>query len=222
MKTKKRLFILLLLPLLLLLHSSFFLLPHNPQAPSLPHHPWAVSKTPSISCILASHHLPYVHSPNPSPSPYHAPRERFYCRVYTFPPNMKPATKYGEGGKKNRSHPSRWCILMGGLVASASSMALFLFFFMIDRTGGATTVHTREVPYLCIYVPGRYGTLRSLCLGRYSIHGCCHTLIHYFFLESRKGIYSGRWKARRIYICACVCVRMRVLCTWLCVCPWIR
>lgn len=40
MKTKKSLFILLLLPLLLLLHSSFFLLPHNPQAPSLPHHPW--------------------------------------------------------------------------------------------------------------------------------------------------------------------------------------
>lgn len=74
---------------------------------------------------------------------------------------MKPATKYGE----ERTAAIRIAGAFDGrLVASASSMALF-YFFMIDRTGGATTVHTREVPrYLCMYVPGRYGTLRSLCL----------------------------------------------------------
>lgn len=142
---------------------------------------------------------------------------------------MKPATKYGEE-KKNRSHPSRWCILMGALVASVSSMALFLFFFMIDRTGGGYyylvytlqySIHTREVPYLCIYVPRRYGTLRSLCLclGRYSIHGCCHTLIHYFFFESRKGgiiKVDGRlvgYTFARAYAC--------VVYVAVCVCPWI-
>lgn len=61
-------------------------------------------------------------------------------------------------------------------MASASSMALFFFFFMIDRTGGGyllSSLYTVQyilggtVPlYLCIYVPGRYGTLmRSLALG---------------------------------------------------------
>lgn len=69
----------------------------------------------------------------------------------------------------------------------------FFIFFMIDRTGGATTVHTREVLTLGIYVPRRYGTLRSLCFAlpwevldpRLLSH--IDTLL---FFASRKGMYD--------------------------------
>lgn len=148
----KSLFILLLLPLLL--HSSFFLLPHNPQAPSLPHHPWQSHKTPSISCILASHHFTIPTPSHPSPAhamPCHAPRKKketvlppgpFYTvdRVTYLPPYMKPATKYGEEQKKPQPSESLVCILMGGLVASASSMALFLFFLWSTGLEAATII----------------------------------------------------------------------------------
>lgn len=51
----------------------------------------------------------------------------------------------------------------------------------------------------------------------YSIHGCCHTLIHYFFFESRKGgiikvdgrlvgYTFARAYACVPYVCGCVCV----------------
>lgn len=79
------------------------------------------------------------------------------------------------------------------------------------------------------YILGRYlGIYVSMYLGGtvlcevfafafafgYSIHGCCHTLIHYFFFESRKGgiiKVDGRlvgYTFARAY--ACVCVRMYV------------
>lgn len=137
---------------------------------------------------------------------------------------MKPATKYGEEQKKPQ--PSESLVhLMGGWWRRHLRWHFF-YFFMIDSTGRGYyylvytlqySIHTREVPrYLCIYVPGRYGTLRSLCLclGRYSIHGCCHTLIHYFFFESRKGgiiKVDGRLVGdtfARAY-------------AYMCVCPWI-
>lgn len=163
----KSLFILLLLPLLLLLHSSFFLLPHNPQAPSLPPHPWQSHKTPSISCILASHHFTIPAQPQPHPipchaMPCHAPRKKketvlppgpFYTvdRVTDLPPNMKPATKYGEEIKKPQPSESLVCILMGGWWRRHLRWHFFLFSFY-DRQDWRRCLHTREVPlYLCTW-----------------------------------------------------------------------
>lgn len=60
-----------------------------------------------------------------------------------------------------------------------------------------------------MYVPGRYGTLKSLCLG-YSIHGCCHTLIHYFSFLNLERVciikVDGRlvgYTFARTYACVC-------------------
>lgn len=119
---------------------SFF--PTTHRAPSLPHHPWAVSQNPInfVYFSFAPLYHPRPAQPQPHPMPCHAmpcpPKKKetvlppgpFYTvdRVTYLPPYMKPATKYGE--EKNRSHPSRWYAFDGRLVASASSMALFLFF----------------------------------------------------------------------------------------------
>lgn len=78
---------------------------------------------------------------------------------------MKPATKYGE--EKKNTAAIRVAGAFDGRLGGVGIFDGTFYFFMIDRTGGATvllsslyTVLTREVPrYLCMYVPGRYGTL---------------------------------------------------------------
>lgn len=145
----KSLFILLLLPLLLLLHSSFFLLPHNPQAPSLPHHPWAVSQNPINFVYFSFAPLYHPRPAQPHPIPCHAmpcpPKKKrnrspsgtvLYCRQSDIPSPLtwNPLQNTGRK-KKNRSHPSRWCIwwAAGGVGIFDGT---FFYFFMIDRTGG--------------------------------------------------------------------------------------
>lgn len=105
--------------------------------------------------------------------PCHAPRKKKETVLPPGPfytveciPSPLHETRYKIRGGKKKPQPSESLVHFDGRAGGVGIFdgTFFISFFMIDRTGGATTVHTREVPrYLCIYVPGRYGTL-SLCL----------------------------------------------------------
>lgn len=175
---------------------SFFPTTHRP-------HPFPIihgqsHKTPSISCILASHHLPYVHSPNPSPSPAHTMPPGNVFTVECRPSPLHETRYKIRGGKKTpRSHPSRWCHLMGGWWRRHLRWHFFYFFY--DRQDWRrlllSSLYTVYILgrylgiYVCMYLGGTVlcEVFALPCLRRYSIYGCCYTLIHYFFFESRKG-----------------------------------
>lgn len=163
----KSLFILLLL----LLPFSFF--PTTHRAPSLPHHPWQSHKTPSISCILASHHftIPVQPSPIPShPMPCHAPRKKketvlppgpFYTVDIDIPSPLHE-TRYKIRGVKKKPQPSESLVVhfdgrLGGVGIFDGT------FFFYDRQDWRRLLLSSL--YTVQYILGRYRTSVSMYLG---------------------------------------------------------